>query len=47
MSKLNFYRPLANVLEHSVISLLTAALASLITFNLGWLLTFVRISWQL
>ncbi len=47
MIKLDFYRSSANVLGKSLISLLIATLVLLITFNLGWLLMFVRISSRL
>ena len=47
MLKLSVHKPLVNVIGNKVTSFLTAALALLITFNLGWLLTFIRISSQL
>ncbi len=43
MIKLDFYRSLTNVVGKSGTRLLIATLVWLITFNLGWLLMFVKI----
>ena len=47
MAQLNSPRTLVNIFENKVTSFLTTVLALLITFNLGWLLTFIRISSQI
>ncbi len=48
MLKPNYYdRSLANVAKNNLISLVTATLILLITFNVGWLLILVNISSRL
>ncbi len=47
MLKLSYYRSLTNAFKNGLISLLTATLILLITFNLSWLLMLVKLSSRL